>query len=264
MTKPNHKGCFSLKASKGRGSNMSRISQGDVSDYVSNHIGEFHDARLASLSSLELKKILSRKNPYLFKAKDVLTSEELVRQLLDAHLSSQEETMLGGFLEGLAVFICSKIYGGTKSAAEGIDLEFIKDGLKYIVTIKSGPNWGNSSQIAKMIENFKKAKRILRTNAPQINIVAVNGCCYGKENTPDKGDYFKYCGQAFWEFISGSANLYIDIIEPLGYGAKEKNEVFLKRYAVLINKFTAEFSKEFCRNGVIDWEKLVKFNSQQS
>ena len=31
----------------------------------------------------------------------------------------------------------------------GIDLEFDKDGVRYIVTIKSGPNWGNSSQIGK-------------------------------------------------------------------------------------------------------------------
>jgi len=33
------------------------------------------------------------------------------------------------------------------------------------------------------------------------NIVAVNGCCYGRDNRPDKGDYLKYCGQRFWEFI---------------------------------------------------------------
>ncbi|MCB1935052.1 MAG: hypothetical protein KDF59_03835 [Nitrosomonas sp.] len=32
---------------------------------------------------------------------------------------------------------------------------------------------------------------------------------------------FKYCGQQFWEFISGTSNLYTDIIEPLGHEAKE-------------------------------------------
>lgn len=47
-----------------------------------------------------------------------------------------------------------------KSAAEGVDLEFNKDGKKYLVSIKSGPNWGNSSQIKKMIDNFNKAKNI--------------------------------------------------------------------------------------------------------
>jgi len=241
---------------------MKGLTLQDVSDYVSQNIGGFHSARLASLSKLELKNILLRKNPYLFKAKNILTSEALIKQLLDAHISSQEETMFGDFLEGLAIFICGKVYKGTKSAAEGVDLEFTKDKIKYIVAIKSGPNWGNSSQIARMVDNFKKAKKILNTNASKINIIAVNGCCYGRENV-DRGDYLKYCGQAFWEFVSGNTNLYTDIIEPLGYKAKEKNEEFQKQYAVLINQFTSDFSKEFCPKGVIQWEKLVELNSKR-
>ena len=164
---------------------MKGLTLQDVSDYVSQNIGEFHSARLTSLSRLELKKILLRKNPYLFKAKNILTSEALIKQLLDAHISSQEETMFGDFLEGLAVFICGKVYKGTKSAAEGVDLEFTKDKIKYIVAIKSGPNWGNSSQIARMVDNFKKAKKILNTNTSKTNIIAVNGCCFGNKKNYD-------------------------------------------------------------------------------
>lgn len=237
-----------------------KVSLQDVTTYVSRNIGAFHAARLNSLSKLEFRKILARKNPYLFKAKNILTSETLVRQLLDAHLSSQEETMFGDFLEGLAIYICGKVYGGAKSAAEGVDLEFTKGGVKYIVAIKSGPNWGNSSQIARMVDNFKKAKKILKTNSSRRNIVAVNGCCYGRESV-DKGDYLKYCGQIFWDFISGNPNLYTDIIEPLGHEAREKNEEFQKQYAILVNRFTSEFSKEFCPKGKIDWDKLVQMNS---
>ena len=95
-----------------------------------------------------------------------------------------------------------------------------------------------------------------------MTIEAINGCCYGKDNNPDKGDYFKYCGQDFWYFISGEETLYVDIIEPLATKAKEKNEEFQKRYAQMINVFTKEFIDEFClENGEIDWEKLVQFNS---
>lgn len=208
-----------------------------------------------------LRQILSRKNPYLFKAKNILTTESLVKILLDAHLSSHEETIFGKFLEGLAIFICGKVFGGKKSSAEGIDLEFEKGGIKYIVSIKSGPNWGNSGQVKKMIDNFKKAKRILGTNVSRTKIVAVNGCCYGRDNRPDKGDYLKFCGQKFWEFISGNRELYIRIIEPLGYKAKQKNEEFVESYSRLVNKFTLEFGRDFCSNGRIDWRKLVRFNS---
>lgn len=201
----------------------------------------------------------------MFRAKNQTTAQDLVKTILDAHLSSQEEGIFGGFLEELAVFICGRVYGGRKSSSEGIDLEFSKDGINYIISIKSGPNWGNSRQIARMKDDFKRAKRILGTNVSRKKVIAVNGCCYGKDDTPDKSDYLKLCGQRFWEFISGNENLYTEIIEPLGHKAKEKNERFSEEYAKVINRFTREFATEYCdTNGSILWEKLVKFNSGKS
>jgi len=162
----------------------------------------------------------------------------------------------------LAIFICSKVYGGRKSAAEGIDLELSKDEIIYIVTIKSGPNWANAGQIARMVDNFKKAKRILATNTRSPKVVAVNGCCYGREATEDKGEYLKLCGQNFWSFVSGMENLYTDIIEPLGHTAKERNEKFDEEYGKCINAFTKQFIDEFCKpDGAILWDKIVKLTS---
>ena len=230
--------------------------------YVEQNIGTFHQKRIQSLDSLSLEKVLKRKNPYLFKAKHVLTAEQIIKGLIDAHISSNEETIFGDWLEGLAIFINTRVYDGWKSGIQGIDLEFNLSGIRNIVTIKSGPNWGNSSQIAKMRSDFKTASKTLRTSNSQLQIVAVNGCCYGKDNKSDKGDYFKYCGQRFWEFISGNPNLYIEIVEPLGHKAKEKNDQFSESYSKMINKFTKQFSNDFCSDsGEIDWEKLVKLNS---
>lgn len=242
---------------------MAKLKLADVQNYVENNIGDFHLKRLESLKKLQLSKILARKNPYLFKAKNTLTAHDLIKSLLDAHLSSQEETIFGEFLEKLSIFVCDRVYKGQKSTSEGIDLEFEKKSMRYIVSIKSGPNWGNSGQINKMKDNFRKAKRVLKTNSIEQNIVAINGCCYGKENQEDKGEYLKLCGQRFWEFISGNSNLYLEIIEPLGFRAKEKNDEFLKAYSKLINKFTVAFSNDFCTNYNIDWKKLVAFNSAQ-
>jgi len=243
--------------------NMKKLNINDVKNYVELNIGTFHFKRLQNLEKLKLTKILRRKNPYLFKAKNILTAHDLVKTLLDAHLSSQEETIFGDFLEGLAIFINSKVFKGRKSSTEGIDLEYDEDGIRYIISIKSGPNWGNSSQVKKLRDNFKKAKRVLRTSNSKLQIIAVNGCCYGIDNKPDKGDYFKYCGQQFWELISGNENLYIDIIKPLGHKAKDKTEEFVKSYSQIINKFTQEFSEDFCDDGIINWEKLVAFNSSK-
>ncbi len=243
---------------------MKSISVNEVKKYVEENIGSFHTKRLRSLEKLKLKTILYRKNPYLYRAKNILTFQDLVKNILDAHLSSQEEGLFGEFLEGLAIYICSKVYNGRKSSAEGIDLEFEKDKIKYIVSIKSGPNWGNSSQIKKMKDQFQKAKRTLGTNTAKVNIVAVNGCCYGRDNKPDKGEYLKLCGQSFWEFISGKSNLYKEIIEPLGHKAKEQNEDFLKAYSQILNIFSNQLANEFSIDGNIDWNKIVQHNSSMN
>lgn len=242
---------------------MKTITQKMISVYVEQNIPNFHQNRIEKLKRLKLKEVLKRKNPYLFKVKHITTAGDFVKTILDAYLSSQEESIFGTFLESLSIYICNQVYGGSKSSAEGIDLELDKDNIKYIVSIKSGPNWGNASQINKMRDNFRKAKRILGTNtAASPNVIAVNGCCYGRENTPDKGDYLKYCGQQFWSFISGSESLFTDIIEPLGYKAKEKNEQFLEEYSKVVNKFSFEFIEMFCdASGAIHWDKIIQFNS---
>lgn len=241
---------------------MKKLNLKDVTQYVEKNIGAFHQHRIQCLDKLELSQVLKRKNPYLFKAKYVLTAEQIVKSLVDAHISSNEETIFGDWLEGLAIFINGKVYGGRKSGIKGIDLEFDDNKIRYIVTIKSGPNWANSGQITKMITDFRTAKRTLRTSSSKLSIIAINGCCYGRDNNPDKGDYFKYCGQRFWEFISGDAELFIKLIEPLGHKAKKKNDDFLKSYSKMINKFTKEFANIYCKDsGDISWDKLVRFNS---
>ena len=244
-----------------RSSEMKTITKKTIERYVEQHIGTFHENRLQKLQELKFADILTRKNPYLFKAKNILTAHEFVKTLLDAYLSAQEEGIFGLFLEGLAVFICENVYHGRKTKTVGIDLEFQKDNSYYVVSIKSGPNWGNSDQINRMKQNFAHATEAIAAQHQNVEVVCVNGCCYGRDNKPEKNGYLKLCGQRFWEFISGQNDLYTDIIEPLGYQAKERNDAFNNAYAQAINIFTVQFAQEYCVNGMIDWNKIVALNS---
>ena len=240
---------------------MKKFNLQEIYKYVEKHISIFHQRRLDYVQNkVDLFKILKQKNPYLFRAKNVLTAQDLIKGFLDAFLQSQEETLFGDFIEGLAIFVCDKVYGAKKSELTGIDLEFEKDGVIYVVEIKAGWNWGNSSQIRQLNINFASAKKMMRAKTGK-KVIAVNGCCFGKDNKPDKGGYLKLCGQQFWELISGDEKLYIDIVEPIGYEAREKNEKFAENYAQIINKLTLEFSQKFCENGKINWKKLVEYNS---
>ncbi len=240
---------------------MNPLNLDEVREYVNENIVDFHQRRIKSLEDLKLEKLL-KKNPYLFKAKNIATAGELVSGLLDAFLSSSEEKLFGDFLEGLAVLIASKTCDGHKSTASGVDLEFFNKGAHYVVSVKSGTNWGNSSQQRKLEEDLRNAVIRVRQSKHGANVQSVLGICYGKTKTSYVRGYLKVVGQNFWYLISENEALYTDIIEPIGYRARQHNEVFLKEKSRVINRFTKLFIDRFCDDtGAIDWVKLVEFNS---
>jgi len=235
----------------------------------------FYENRLKSLNALCLNNILKRKNPYLFKAKNLELAGDFVKSIVDAFLSSQEETIFGNLLEGFAIYVSQQLHNGFKSKFKSIDLEFKRDNTYYIVGIKSGVNWGNADQISTMKNNFKLAKETLRAEGITQEIIAVNGCMYGKERNPLKNKsrnkvikdidkvYYKYAGQDFWKFISGDDSLYQAIIIPIDLKAQEKDEVFKKAYIAKINEMTQEFILNFMNKHQIDWVKLIDYVSKR-
>lgn len=240
---------------------MEPLSFDSVNAFVNENIVDFHQKRIKSLENLHLDKLL-KKNPYLFKAKNILTANELVQGLLEAFLSSSEEKLFGDFLEDLAIFIASQTCGGHKSTAPGVDLEFENRGIQYIVSVKSGPNWGNSSQQSKLADDLQKAVIRVKQSQHGINVQPILGICYGKTRTNYLRGYLKVVGQNFWYLISENEDLYTDIIEPVGYRAKEHNDAFDVEKGRVINKNSGEFIDRFCdQDGAIDWVKLVEFNS---
>jgi hypothetical protein len=241
---------------------MNPLDLNKVRDYVNENVVDFHKHRIKSLEGLKLEKLLN-KNPYLFKAKNITTAGQLISGLLEAFLSSSEEKLFGDFLEGLAVFVAEMTCDGHKSSAPGVDLEFLNNGVHYIVSIKSGPNWGNSSQQDKLEQDLKNAVTRVKQSKHGSNVQPVLGICYGKTKTSYLRGYMKVVGQNFWYLISENQHLYTDIIEPVGYRAKEHNDAFLDEKDRMTNRFTKQFIDRFCdESGTINWVKLVEFNSR--
>jgi len=198
----------------------------------------------------------------LLKAKNIITAEQLITTLLEAHISSSEEEIFGEFLEKLAVFVAQQTCNGHKSAAPGIDLEFFNQGIHYVVSIKSGTSWGNSSQQDKLEQDLKNATARLKQINRGANIQPVLGICYGKTRTSHLRGYMKVVGQNFWFLISENKKLYTDIIDPIGYRAQEHNDRFIVERGNLVNRLALPLLQEFCdTSGAINWQKLVEFNS---
>ena len=121
-----------------------------------------------TVSGLRLKDVLKRKNPYLLRAIGIRTASELVEYLLQIHTQASDETIFGEtFVEPIALAVS----GGHKSSAKGIDLEVDAGTVYKAIAVKSGPNVFNSSQTARMNDEFADPsgaldwEKILRFNA---------------------------------------------------------------------------------------------------
>ncbi len=253
---------------------MKRIDYKKLNSFiVSDVIKPFYQIRFDRLKPVKLTAIIKRKNPYLFKAKNIETAGDLAKNILDAFLSSQEETVFGDLMENLAIHTCQQVFSG-KKAEEGkyrsVDLIFERENRIYIIGIKSGPNWGNSDQIDIMKKNLKIAKQIIRAKIGKKDIVTINGCMYGRDNQPHKVDkkdpelnYYKICGQPFWELISGDKEFYKKIIQPLDKEAKKRDEIFKDLYAKKINEMTKDIVDMFYTKNNLDWDKIVEYVSKK-
>jgi hypothetical protein len=239
------------------------IDIGKVYQFIQDLMDDFYISKLNDLNNISLKELLKKKNPYLFSVRRILTAGELVKSLLDAKMSSSDEELFGTFLENLAIFIAQVTLDANKSSSHGIDFEYSKDKTRYLVTLKSGLNWGNSSQWKALESDFKSAMTILKQSFHIANINCILGICYGKTKTTIKrGIILQVCGQNFWYMITGNESFYKDIVQPLGYKAKESNESFEERKAEIINRLTGNFISDFCdESGKILWENVVEFNS---
>jgi hypothetical protein len=232
-----------------------------LEEFIAAEITLFHERCLEKVKEVSLKSIISRKNPYLFRAKNILTAQDLAENLIHAVLSSSEETIFGGRLEAIAIKVCELTYNGQKSPANGLDLDFVRESIRYLVSIKSGKNWGNSSQHKQQDKHFLEATKIVRQSKHQGQLQCVLGICYGKAAPKDDGIKLQLCGQGFWELISGDADFYKKLIEPIGRVAQAHDLNYQTEKAQLINRVTREILEQFSKNDSLDWNKILEFNS---
>lgn len=159
--------------------------------------------------------IIGRKNPFLFRARTEGGTKDYAESLIYAFLSSSEETMFGNALEDIAIAVCSAAKGGRKSGIANIDIEYDVGNTRTIIQVKSGPNWGNSSQRAKLKTSFQAATRIIRQGIQELNVRQIEGICYGRSKTNDLGSHQQMIGDHFWREISdwdGTAKAVLSVI----------------------------------------------------
>lgn len=235
-----------------------------VKKAIANALDNFYGALINKIDAINIKDVMKSKNPYLYRAKSMRTSADIIESILQAFVSSSEETIFGNcFFEPIAIAAC----GGTKSATKGVDIELYDTATntKFFIAVKSGTSIFNADSMKKQGENFEEAQRTLRTSGGRIGFSAIVGYAYGTKNETGRGKakiYEEVAGEEFWEALTGDKDFYTKIISYMGTLPEQYIDKYNTSYSKAYNRLVRDFSIEFCNpDGTINWEKLVDYNS---
>lgn len=227
---------------------------------IAKALDDFYGALIKKVDVLNIKTIMRKKNPYLFRAKAMNGAAQIVEAILSAFVSSSEETIFGNvFFEPIA----TAASGGQKALAEGVDIMVEKSDTIYAIAVKSGTSVFNASSKKRQEQNFAAARKLAQQ--AQKRFEPIIGYSYGRKKTSDKGlakIYTELAGQAFWAELTGDKEFYINLIRYMDKLPEKYIEEFETAYHKAANRLVKDFTTQFCKDdGSIDWETLVEFNS---
>lgn len=228
---------------------------------IAQALDSFYESLISKIDTLNINKVMKRKNPYLYRAKAMQSASDIVDSVLTAFVSSSEETIFGNcFFEPVAIAASN----GNKALAEGIDI-MIQDNENNTIAaiaVKSGPSVFNADSKKRQEQNFMAASKLAQQAKARYE--AYIGYCYGKKKDSGRGKpkiYQKLAGKNFWWKLTGEEDFYIKLIEYMGDLPEKYVARFQESYMKASNRLVREFSNNFCtEDGSIDWEKLVKFH----
>lgn len=232
---------------------------------IEDGLQRFYERRIASLSALRPDDPFRRKNPYLLKALGLGNASDLVAELLRQHLTDtdMDETIFGdAFVEPIALAVS----GAKKSSAKGVDLEIDTSTTYKAISVKSGPNVFNSSQVDQMNRQFDDLRKRLDAYLRSIgkHFDPILGASYGRKNSPPsaKRRYRLLTGQAFWQKLTGDPNFYVRVTPLMKDYPQQHRRAFEMEWNRAVNRLRRYLLTEFAdADGNVDWEKLLEFNS---
>ena len=232
---------------------------GHLVTLVHKHLSSFYRRRVEALDKLELKKVLVRKNPYLFRAVGVHDVGELIQNLLLAYSSSSDETIFGNeFFEPLA----RDLANGKTADGEGVDVLVETATRISAYAVKSGTSVFNSSSRRDQEQSFLKMRNRLFKTQKQFD--AVVGYSYGRRAKASKktSSFREVAGQAFWEELTGDPDCYVKILDAMQDYPDRHRLAFKEAWDRAVNRFSMEFMLNFMSaDGSINWRELLQYNS---
>ena len=220
---------------------------------------DFQTRRLDGLQNVAARTLLKNKNPFLFAATGVESVEALANRLLDAFLSSSEETIMGNaFFEPIARAACQ----GTKSSAEGVDIEVVVNGVHRAIAVKSGTKVFNAPSKEKQDDNFRAV--LHRHRGTGVLVECIVGHAYGCTRfRPSKKYVFKQmAGRVFWTYMTGDDTFHYFLFDRIRSGHEQYASQYEEAKEETLVRLTDEIRLELgTEDGSVNWEAFIRLNS---
>jgi hypothetical protein len=236
---------------------------------VAGLLEDFFQSRRAKLGELRLVDILRRKNPYLYRARGVSSAAEIVREILEAFVTSSDEGVFGNvFFEPLAKWAAEEAARGSVgtvvsvSGAQGVDVT-IEDAVCYAaIAVKSGIHVFNAQSRRRQAQDFEALRSRMAKLGKRFD--AIVGYSYGRKRPRADSETAvkELAGQAFWRMLTGEDDFYTRFMQAMKELPRRHAPLFQEEFAKAENRLVREFLFHFSGpDGGIDWMKLAEFNS---
>jgi len=243
------------------------ITDKELDEKVEELLSSFYSKRIAGLekAKAEIASRIKNKNPYLFCALGISSPEDFISALLDAHISSSDETLFGNdFFEPLAKWSASKAWKDPEgnctvqtSLETGVDISIETLTKDYCIAVKSGVKIFNAQSKKQQATNFLSINK--RKQKDKRAFEAIVGYCYGKKQSRNtQYNFSEYAGEDFWEFLTGDSSFYLRIATSIAKHSTKNNQTFCKIKASTTEQLIDYFKKTYVEDGAIKWEALVK------
>lgn len=242
------------------------IDQAQLDAEIQRLLDILYKKRFEKLAEIDLKRLL-KKNPFLFRSVGIQDPNELIEAMLDAFLSSSDETIFGNdFFEPLAYWTATAANKDKKDttvsigSASGMDIAIETANAFLAIAVKSGTNIFNAQSTKGQSAEFRELQARLRKMGKEIRPIVGYG--YGRHKAKTSSSTEKHAGQAFWQLISGEDDFYLRISDSIGKYASEHKEVYAAEYIKTKSRLLRQLALNFVdEDGTLNWQKIFKYNS---
>lgn len=215
---------------------------------------DFLEPLKKKLQTITFRRLIARKNPYLYRTSGITSMSSLVERALTDFVSSSVEGLFGKAMEHFA----TALPGCLKSSARGVDIEKRSGNGIELFAIKSGPAGYNSSIMRSQRKDLADARGVLQQQRG-LMVTTYIGFTYGRKRRgePREG-IVALSSKELWEKLSGDPRFYERLLSACAcvsglYQADIENASI---------RLQGEAHKEFLdEHNNINWPEILKASS---